>query len=304
MDLRRVRIFCAVAEHRSFSAAAAALGYTQPSVSHHVAALERELGQQLIVRGAPSFTLTTAGEVLLAGSLSALAELEGVEQALAALARGEAGRLTLGSVVSGLRSVVPPALRAFSDAYPAAEVVLRQQAPADILAAVRAGELDLGVIFTTSPEQPELASFSVEPLIEQPMLMALPAAHRYARHGKVALRSLERECWLLPDSDRYPGFRQEIEALLAASGIRPRRVLEIADDVAAAKLIAAGAGVGIAPAMTVLPVHGVAYVAVDPPISRTLCLVAPPSVRSPAARALAQALIRSAATLPGPSAPA
>ncbi len=300
MDLRRVRIFCAVAEHRSFSGAAAALGYTQPSVSHHVSALERELGQQLIVRGARSFTLTTAGEVLLAGAATALADMERTEQALTALARGEGGRLVLGSVVSGLRSVVPPALRAFSDRYPAVDVVLRQHAPAEILGALRGGEVDIGVLFTSSAEAPELAAFCAEPLIEQQMLIALPAAHRYARRGEVALRHLERECWLLPDARRYPGFRQEIDALLAGADVQPRRVIEIADDVAAAKLIAAGVGVGVAPAMTVLPVNGVAYVAVDPPITRTLVLVTPQGVRPPAARALTDELVRAAAALPQP----
>lgn len=295
-----MRIFCAVAEHRSFSDAAAALGYTQPSVSHHVAALERELGQQLIVRGARSFTLTAAGEVLLAGAVVALGEMERAEQALAALARGEAGRLVLGSVVSGLRSVVPPALCAFSDRYPAVDVELRQHAPAEILGALRAGEVDVGVLFTSSPEAPELAAFCAEPLLEQPMLIALPAAHPYARRGKLALRSLERERWLLPDARRYPGFRHEIDALLAYADVHPRRVMEIADDVAAAKLIAAGAGVGVAPALTVLPVDGVAYVAVDPPITRTLVLVTPRGVRPPAARALTETLVRAAAALPLP----
>ncbi len=62
LDLRRVRVFFEVAERRSFSAAAAALDYTQPSVSHHVSAPERELGQRLINRGTRPLSLTQAGE--------------------------------------------------------------------------------------------------------------------------------------------------------------------------------------------------------------------------------------------------
>jgi len=64
LHLRRVRVFYEVVERGSFSAAVDALGFTQPSVSHHVGALERELGQRLINRGARPLSLTDAGELL------------------------------------------------------------------------------------------------------------------------------------------------------------------------------------------------------------------------------------------------
>src|ERR1700691_4315991 len=109
LALRRVRVFFEVADRRSFSAAAAALDYTQPSVSHHVSALERELGQRLINRGTRPLSLTQAGEVLYAAAGVAVAEFSRAELELRELKDGQSGRVALGSVVSGLRTVVPPA---------------------------------------------------------------------------------------------------------------------------------------------------------------------------------------------------
>src|ERR1700689_4868163 len=109
LDLRRVRVFFEVADRRSFSAAAAALDYTQPSVSHHVLALERELGQRLINRGTRPLSLTQAGEVLHAAAVVAVAEFSRAERELKSLREGESGRIALGSVVGGLRTVVTPA---------------------------------------------------------------------------------------------------------------------------------------------------------------------------------------------------
>jgi len=79
LDLRRVRVFYEVVERGSFSAAADPLGFTQPSVSHHIGALERELGQRLINRGARPLSLTDAGELLYGAAAVALAQLDRAE---------------------------------------------------------------------------------------------------------------------------------------------------------------------------------------------------------------------------------
>ena len=65
IDLRRLHVFHAVATHRSFSAAASALNYTQSSVSQHVTNLERELGVTLLDRSSRPVRLTPSGEIVL-----------------------------------------------------------------------------------------------------------------------------------------------------------------------------------------------------------------------------------------------
>src|SRR5206468_2085028 len=90
-DLRRLRAFHGVAEHRSFSAAALELGYAQSVVSHHVAALEAEFGLTLIDRSSRPVRLTPAGEELHRHAVEVLgrvAETEDSLRSLAGLARG------------------------------------------------------------------------------------------------------------------------------------------------------------------------------------------------------------------------
>ena len=86
MELEQLRIFLAVAEHRSFSAAARALFVSHSTTSRAVAALERELGAALLLREGRTVRLTREGEILQA---EAKRLLEQVEELKAAVKRGE-----------------------------------------------------------------------------------------------------------------------------------------------------------------------------------------------------------------------
>src|SRR3954471_12023291 len=96
IDLRRLEVFRAVAQHRSFSAAAAALNYTQSSVSQHVTNLERQLGVTLLDRGARPVAVTEAGELVLRHAEDLLGRATSIERELEALRHGEAGTLRVG----------------------------------------------------------------------------------------------------------------------------------------------------------------------------------------------------------------
>ena len=291
LDLRRVRVFFEVADRRSFSAAAAALDYTQPSVSHHVSALERELGQRLINRGTRPLSLTQAGEVLYAAAGVAVAEFSRAELELRELKDGQSGRVALGSVVSGLRTVVPPAVRAFRRHFPKLELMLEEAQPTEVLGRLRSGGLDVGIVVVTQGAAlPDPGVFASHLLLEQPMLLAVSEDHRLARRQWVRLESLRGEHWLLPSPARFPDFRAEIEALLAGAGVVPDGVLESTDDIAAAELVAAGVAVGLVPRIAGMAVPGVVGIALRPPVSRRLFAVTVHGVQPPPIRELLQEL--------------
>jgi DNA-binding transcriptional LysR family regulator len=274
LDLRRVRVFYEVADRGSFSAAADALGFTQPSVSHHISSLERELGQRLINRGARPVSLTEAGELLRRAAAVALAEIDRAEVGLGALARGEIGRAALGSVVTGLRSVVPAAVRGFGARFPGVDLVLEELQPTDVLDRLRNGRLDVGiVVLTRDGVEPDPGVYASELLVEQELVLVVSSRHRLARRRSVRLETLGDEDWLLPSSARFPEFRSEVDGLLSDAGVVPRRVVDVTDDVAAGRLIAAGVGVGVAPRVQVVPVPGVAVVSLSPRVTRRLLAV-------------------------------
>src|SRR5665213_2254214 len=82
LDVRRLRVLCSVAHHGSLSAAAVALGYTQPAVSRQIATLEAEAGAMLVRRVPAGIVLTDAGRLLVTRSEAILARLADAETEL------------------------------------------------------------------------------------------------------------------------------------------------------------------------------------------------------------------------------
>src|SRR5687768_14608845 len=98
MDLRRLRLFVAVADHGGFTAAAAAAHVAQPAVSLAVRELEEELGAPLFVRSRAGATLTVAGDALLGPARQALRDVEHAAEAVAAVTGLVAGHLDVASL--------------------------------------------------------------------------------------------------------------------------------------------------------------------------------------------------------------
>ncbi|MFV2179246.1 LysR family transcriptional regulator [Actinomadura sp. LOL_016] len=116
MDLRLVRYFTAVAEHRHFGRAAEALHITQPSLSRQVRSPERRLGARLLDRTPQGTRLTEAGEVFLP---HARALLRSAAQAAAQTrAAAEPSRITIGYT----SIIVTPAVRELRHRHPDADV--------------------------------------------------------------------------------------------------------------------------------------------------------------------------------------
>ncbi|HTZ64421.1 MAG TPA: LysR substrate-binding domain-containing protein [Solirubrobacteraceae bacterium] len=298
LDLGRVRVFHEVAARRSFSRAADALNFAQPSVSHHVGVLEAELGQTLINRAARPITLTEAGTILDAAADTALAELGRAERELRSLAEGSSGRIALGSVVSGLRGVVPAAVAEFRRRFPGVDLALEELQPPEIFARLRSGELDVGIVVTPHDGAPPQAStFESRLLAEQPVMLALSSRHRLARQKHVRIASLADESWLLPAPERFPEFRAEIERLLRAADAAPARTLEFSDDIAGSRLVAAGLGIALVPDLGTRAMSGVMLLPVRPAVIRRQFAVMLPGRQSAARIGLLDALVRSGQAL-------
>jgi DNA-binding transcriptional LysR family regulator len=283
LNLTRLRIFFEVARHQSFGRAAEELSYTPSAVSHQIATLERELQTRLINRAVRPWTLTTAGESLFRRAASALSEVAAAEHDLAELASGTRGSLRLSSVASGLRSVVPPAVAAFKARYPDVELRLAEEQPASILRRLRNGELDVGVIVTAGRQAPpSTPSLKVATLIEQTLMVAVPASSGFARMPHLNLRQLGEESWLLPTHDRVPEFRTELDLLFEDAGYTPKVMLEVDDEVAGGALVASGLGLALIPGLAApAPLPGVTHVPLRPKRLRALHVVANAGVGDP-----------------------
>ncbi|MGO9078122.1 MAG: LysR family transcriptional regulator, partial [Streptosporangiaceae bacterium] len=118
LDLTRLRVLVAVARHGSVTAAARALNYAQPSVSHHIARLEAETGAQLLQRSGRSVQLTEAGRLLAERAAEIIGRLDSAEAELAAHVGLRDERVRLAAFGSALGTIVPAAAAALQARRP------------------------------------------------------------------------------------------------------------------------------------------------------------------------------------------
>src|SRR4051812_37360287 len=147
LDVTRLRVLLAVARHGSVTAAAEALHYAQPSVSHHLARLETETGARLLQRVGRGVRLTPAGRLLAERGEEILGRLDAAEAELAEHSGLRAGRVRLAAFPSALGSFVPPAAARFTRAHPDVSLEFVEAAPPAALRLLRTGEVDLALVF-------------------------------------------------------------------------------------------------------------------------------------------------------------
>ena len=252
-DLRRLRAFQAVAERRSFSAAAHALGYAQSVVSHHVAALEQEFGLTLVDRGTRPIGLTEAGERLREHAAAVLGQVVLAEEEMGALAGLETGTLRVGAFLTACTSFVPRALASFEAAHPDVKVELEQLEPPEARRRLRAGELDVAVVwepFGAAPA-PEGDAFDRAFLADDPYRIVLPVDHRLARRRDVRLADLAAERFNAPSADVSEPYRTMLDRLCADAGFAPDVAYVVRDVTVGRAFVAAGVSVAVMPELAI-----------------------------------------------------
>jgi DNA-binding transcriptional LysR family regulator len=140
------------------TAAAKALNYAQPSVSHHLARLEAETGTQLVERAGRGVRLTDAGRLLAGRAEEILGRLDAAEQELAAHIGQREERIRVAGFPSALATVVPAAAGRLRADHPGAELLLAEAEPHSAVRMLRAGRVDVALVFSylqqgTGPQQ-------------------------------------------------------------------------------------------------------------------------------------------------------
>lgn len=241
-DARRVHVLRAIAEHRSFTRAAEALVMTQPAVSRQLAALEAELGVQLVARGPRHVSLTPAGAALVEEATAILPAIDAAARRISGFAESDGGAVRLGAVPSALATFVPEALRALRAQRPRVEIRIDEGWSAELARLTARGDLDLAIV-SAHGSDPLPAG---DTLLREPFVALLSTDHPLADRKRLSLGDLADEPWLVAPE---PGGRRAVLAACAAAGFTPR-IVGTATWHAAARLVAAGVGVALAPQST------------------------------------------------------
>ncbi len=245
LNVARLKVLKEVAYRGSLSSAAEALSYTQSAISQQIAALEAETGMALLERHPRGVSLTAAGQTLVGHAEGILARLDTAEAALSAIAGLRGGRLRMASFPTAGSTLMPVAIAKFRAAYPDVELTLAEGEPEEIVPRLRAGELDLALLFEFDGEQLLGEDLARSPLLEDPMYLALPREHRLATKAKLRLSELQGEAWVQTSSSS-PCARHVVRCCHAA-GFEPTVSFESDDYQTVQGLVAAGVGVALIP---------------------------------------------------------
>lgn len=288
VTLRQLRVLVAVAEKGSFSAAASAIGLTQPAVSQCLRALENELQVRLIQRTTRHVCLTAVGAALLTPLKRKLADIETL------LAQAQrSGREQQDLVRVACTSSVPgrwlaKSLAEASRRHPAVEVVVQDMPLQEALDALRSGLADcvLAVVDGTAK------NLLVEPLFEDAYVLVCRRDHPFGRRRQVHAQQLALEHLIVLEAGSQA--RRALADVLAAPGGPRLDMREVAQATTALGLVAEGLGVALLPATCLpLPARSAlrAVAVAGMPVRQMALVMRKTPALTPAAQSLRQVFI-------------
>ena len=261
MDLRRLRYFIAVAEEGHITRAAERLAIQQPPLSRQIREIERELDVQLFVRKARGVELTEAGRALLGGARAIFERLDRTLETTRRTARGEQGRISVGVTPTCMyHPFVPQVVRAFREAYPQVQLKLDESRSTQLFRNLADEQIDAAFV-RIPPADP--SGILIDPLLEEPMVLALPSGHALAqanRNTPISLKALASETFIVYGDPHGPGIHAVAFRAFQAAGFSPSVGQQAAHLASTLNLVAVGLGVSFVPAsLQRMHMDGVTY---------------------------------------------
>lgn len=245
MELRHLRYFIAAAEAENVSRAALRLHVSQPALSRQIRDLEDEMGFPLFKRSAKSVRLTEAGRTFLVEARSVIRRAEEAVSIARTVAFDRQSELHVGYAPSPTVRILPPTLRAFQEQLPKVRVRLHDLSTEEMLTGVREGTLQIA--FIAQPSKAMLRGLRWEELARDPMRLAVPPNHAFAKLRSVTRTQAAREPLVAFTRKDYPEYHDFLENLFAGVKVKPRIAEEHDSATSLIAAIEAGSGVAVAP---------------------------------------------------------
>jgi DNA-binding transcriptional LysR family regulator len=244
IDLRQFRYFLALSEELNFGRAALRLHISQPPLSRQIRQLEEQLGVELFQRNSAGVTLTAAGAAFLPEVQRTLAQAEQALAVARAARGGEGGRFVVGCTTVFDRAAIPDVVDRLRQRFPNWRIVTRGKHSISLVREIRNGTMDAAFIGLHT----EARGLRVETIVEEPLLLALPAEHRLARKRRIGFDELRGEPMFWFERRLNPGFYDHCQAFFARIGFKPNVIPEPPDHHILLGAIAQGQGIALIPA--------------------------------------------------------
>jgi DNA-binding transcriptional LysR family regulator len=253
MELRHFRYFIAVAEESSLGRAAHRLHVSQPALSQQISDLEDELGLKLFSRNSRGVELTEAGQAfLVAGRRVLVAAKEAAERAHEA-AKGERGRLVIGSLGAATISFLTGVLARFREQYPLVEITLSQMNNRLQIEAVLNDSIMLGIgFYRYALEDDEAEQVSTRLILRSPAVIVCPKNRRFPKGTVPKLKDFRHDKFLSISPDYSFGYKQWLRGLCNRLGGFEPEITALADSPdSLIGMVAAGRGVFVGPEVAI-----------------------------------------------------
>ncbi len=239
MNLHQLRVFCAVAENQSFSAASEKLHLTQPAVTLQIKNLEEYYQLRFFERAGKKVFLTDEGKVLLEIATRMLDLDRQAEEVIADLKGLSRGTVRIGTSFSFAYEYLPYLLRAFHEKYPKIFIQVSTGNTSQIIDDTLLHKNDVAFV----AYHPRNARLVVRECVSDTLVAAVPNQHKLANRELITLNELNGEPLLL----REPGssYRGMVDETFKKKGITPLIFMESASTAAIMGMVKSGAGIGI-----------------------------------------------------------
>ena len=271
--LRDLKLFVAVYEERSFTAAAEREHFTQSGVSHHIRQLEERRGARLFLRGTGrSVHPTPAGDAYYRACLDILRAFEKANTSLEAFSGGLEGEVTVGMVPTVTRSFLAPALALFVEKHPNVVIRAVEANSGQLISEVRSRQLDFAIGFKVTGQ----VGYRSTAFARTPCLLVSRKRSEFKHMVPVRIASLKSPRFASPPHPN--AVREAIERHLQANNVAVARWLEFGSMSATLDFVARTDWLAIVPGMVLTPnieVHALTVSPIRPPLSMELVLIEP-----------------------------
>ncbi|MDX3905238.1 MAG: LysR family transcriptional regulator [Pigmentiphaga sp.] len=241
MDFKQLEHFVRVAEHGSFSRAAAALGVGQPFLSRQIRQLEVELRKTLFHRHGRGIALTDAGEQFCLFARSVLQQFDAATQVLSRSETEITGRVVVGMPPSLGRVLTVPLVRAFSERFPLARLTIVEALSMTLYERLISDKLDAALMY-----DPSVSTLTeIEPIVREPLCLILRKTEESGDSKPLAFSHLAEHRLIFP-TEPHP-LRTLVETEATRQGIALDIAFEIDGVEAIVALVDKGFGAAVVP---------------------------------------------------------
>jgi DNA-binding transcriptional LysR family regulator len=259
LELRHLRLVCAIADEPSLTRAAARLGVSQPSLSATLQRIERRVGGRLFDRERTGMRVTELGAYLVSSARVVLADMDNLLAGTAARTRKSTGEVRIGACPG---AIGPTLARTVTEVLPTDQVTLEVAGIGQLAQDLESRRIDFAVLDECAGVPlPTSDRLDTRQLVAEPVFVALPETHRLSGAPAVRLADLADEDWVVAPM-RDGNDQVVLSRACAVAGFTPRVRHEVNEPATSRELVASGAvalaqptsrsGAGI----VVRPLHG------------------------------------------------